>query len=32
MLDVLFVVLTVIFFAASLGLVSALQRLMEEQR
>jgi hypothetical protein len=29
MLDVLFVVLTVIFFAASLGLVSALQRLRE---
>lgn len=29
MLDVLFVVLTASFFAASLGLVSALQRLRE---
>ncbi len=32
MIDALFVMIAVIFFAASLGMVSVLQRLMEEQR
>ena len=32
MIDALFVMIMVIFFAASLGMVSVLQRLMEEQR